>query len=117
MLVAGSRRRTGPDLDLSRVRHIPRSLRLPLLRDGLDPDHRLGQTRRAEPLAPLARYFGRTVWLASGHPEVRSLLADTRSFSNDIRQLIGSDQSQPQNTIGGLGFTDPPGAHPAARSC
>jgi cytochrome P450 len=100
-------RAVGHDFDLSRVRHVPRALRMPVLRDGLDPVPGLGQLRAAEPLSPLARFFGRTIWLASGSEEVRAALADPSSFSNDIRPLVGDDGVH-QHGIGGLGFTDPP---------
>jgi cytochrome P450 len=98
----------GQYFDLSRVRGVPELLRLPLLRDGLDPDPRLGEMREVEPVAQLTRFFGRTIWLVTGHDEVRTVLADTSSFSNDIRPLVGTDRSTPEHDIGGLGFTDPP---------
>ncbi len=101
-------RSLGPEYDLSRIRVVPRSLRLPLLRHGVDPDPRLGDLRRREPLSPLAHFFGRTVWLASGYDEVRAVLSDTTSFSNDIRPLVGAGTAIPEHGIGGLGFTDPP---------
>jgi cytochrome P450 len=98
----------GQVFDLSRVRVVPRSLRPPLQRDGLDPAPRLAEMRRDEPFARLARFFGRTIWLATGSEEVRAVLADPTSFSNDIRPLVGEGTSNPEHGIGGLGFTDPP---------
>jgi cytochrome P450 len=101
-------RTIGEDLDLSRVRVVPRSLRPPLKRVGVDPHPRLTRMREDEPFTELARFFGRTIWLASGHAEVRAVLADTKSFSNDIRPFVGHGQAKAEHAIGGLGFTDPP---------
>jgi cytochrome P450 len=95
------------NFDLTQVRVVPRSLRMPLLRDGLDPVADLGKLRRDEPLSPLTRFFGRTIWLASGSEEVRALMADGTSFSNDVRPFVGLEGSSGHG-IGGLGFTDPP---------
>ena len=53
-------------LDLTRVRVVPKSLRMPLLRDGMDPIPDLGKLRQEQPLARLTHFFGRTIWLASG---------------------------------------------------
>jgi cytochrome P450 len=107
-------RAVGQDFDLSRVRTVPKSLRLPLLRDGLDPVPALAEVRAAEPVSRLASFFGRTIWVTTGSEEARALLADPSSFSNDIRPLVGSVQATGAHSIGGLGFTDPPD-HPRLR--
>ncbi len=101
-------RAVGEDFDLSRVRVVPKALRMPVLREGVDPVPALAQLREAEPVAPLAHFFGRTIWLASGSDEVRSVLANPTSFSNDIRPLMGTEGGVHSYGIGGLGFTDPP---------
>jgi cytochrome P450 len=104
LLSAAQRRR----FDLSRLRLVPESLKMPLRRIQLDPDPALAALRAADPVSRLARFFGRDVWLVSGHAEVRAVLADPSSYSNDIRPLVGRDGSIPEQSIGGLGFTDAP---------
>lgn len=93
---------------LAKVTMVPRSLRFPLQRDGLDPVPKLGATRDAAPVARLATYFGRSIWLVSGHAEAMHVLADRTHYSNDIRPLVARDQTGRDQYIGGLGFTDPP---------
>ncbi len=93
---------------LANVTLVPRSLRYPLQRNVLDPVERLGATRDAAPVTRMARYFGRSIWLVSGYAETTTVLADTTSYSNDIRPMIARDQAGKDQYIGGLGFTDPP---------
>jgi cytochrome P450 len=95
-------------LDLSKMRVVPKSVSMPLRRDGLDPVPELGKLRAAEPFSKLANLFGLNVWLVTGHAEAKIVLSDTSNFTNDIRPMIGSDPSKPAEGIGGLGFTDPP---------
>ena len=95
-------------LDLSRLRVVPRSLSVPLRRDGLDPVPEIAKLRETEPVSKLANLFGLNVWLVTGHAEAKAVLAGTANFSNDIRPMIGSDPNKPAEGIGGLGFTDPP---------
>ena len=83
---------------------VPRRLKMPLRRDGLDPIAALAERRQREPVARLARVLGRNVWLVTDHAVARSVLADASDYSCDIRSLVGP--SLP--VIGGLGFTDPP---------
>ncbi|MGX7681763.1 cytochrome P450 [Jatrophihabitans sp. DSM 45814] len=85
---------------------------MPIRRDGLDPLTALGELRAAEPVSKLSRVFGMNVWLVTGYEQARAVLGDTKSYSTDIRSLLGSGTDQP---IGGLGFTDPP-AHTRLRS-
>ncbi len=85
-----------------------KSLRVPLRRDGLDPVPELSQRSRDEPFALLANVLGVRVWLASGYDEVRTVLADTTRFTNDLRPLAGKADAEGADAIGGLGFTDPP---------
>src|SRR5215207_6062217 len=95
-------------LDLSKMRVVPRSVSMPLRRDGIDPVPELAKLREARPFSKLANLFGLNVWLVTGHAEAKAVLADTMNFSNDIRPMIGSDPTKPAEGIGGLGFTDPP---------
>jgi cytochrome P450 len=95
-------------LDLSRVPFAPDSFLLPFRRAGLDPVPELGLRREREPVSRLLRFGGFNVWLVSGHREVRAVLADGASFSNDIRRLVPSDGTSAAHTVGGLGLTDPP---------
>jgi cytochrome P450 len=95
-------------LDLSKLRVVPRSVSMPLRRDGIDPVPELAKLREAQPFSKLANLFGLNVWLVTGHAEAKAVLADTMNFSNDIRPMIGSDPARPSEGIGGLGFTDPP---------
>lgn len=83
---------------------VPKALRMPLLRDGLDPVAELGRRRAEEPVTKLGRVLGMNVWLVSGYEQARSVLADTTNYSTDIRALTGTGDE----SIGGLGFTDPP---------
>ncbi|MBA3232374.1 MAG: cytochrome P450 [Propionibacteriales bacterium] len=93
---------------LANVTVVPRSLRYPLLRNGLDPVPQLATIRDAEQVTHLARFFGRSIWLVPGHRESLAVLADTTSYSNDVRPMIAHDQAGMDQYIGGLGFTDPP---------
>lgn len=99
-------RRAG-GVDLSKVDRVPDRLTWPLGRDGFDLPPRLTALREEEPVARLTSFLGITVWLATGEPEVRSVLADSESYSNDIRPYLGEGAAE-SGEIGGLGFTDPP---------
>jgi cytochrome P450 len=95
-------------VDLSRISVVPRSFKLPFQRDGLDPRVRAAARRQRPPVSRLLRVFGLNVWLVTGYDEARAVLADTTSYSNDIRPMVASAGSTPVHSIGGLGFTDPP---------
>ena len=90
---------------LSGLSVVPAKLTMPLRRDGLDPVAPLARLRETEPVSKLSRILGMNVWLVSGYDEARTVLNDTVSYSNDIRYLLGQDA---EDSIGGLGFTDPP---------
>lgn len=92
---------------------LPRRLTMPLRRVGLDPVPDLATLREAEPVAKLGRALGMTVWLVTGYDEARAVLADTSSYSTDVRPILGKG-ADPDQFIGGLGFTDPP-AHTQLR--
>jgi cytochrome P450 len=104
-------RATSNGIDLSQLSRVPESLTWPLRRDALDPVTRLGEQ---EPVTKLTTFLGMNVWLVTGDAEARHVLADTTSYSNDIRPFVGSRGSATDGDIGGLGFTDPP-AHTALR--
>src|SRR4051812_7026386 len=80
----------------------------PLQRNGVDPVERLGELRSRQPIAKLTSFLGMNVWLVTGEQEARAVLADTTSYSNDIRPFMGKRGSTTDGDIGGLGFTDPP---------
>ena len=90
---------------LAGISVLPRNMRMPLQRDGLDPVPGLTLMRAQEPVRRLRRLFGIDVYLVSGYDAVKEVLGDTTSFSTDIRPMLGMDAGV---TIGGLGFADPP---------
>jgi cytochrome P450 len=95
-------------IDLSQLEKVPERLSWPLRRDGMNPIERLAELREREPIAKLTSFLGLTIWVVSGEAEARAVLADTTSYSNDIRPFMGSRGSTVDGDIGGLGFTDPP---------
>jgi cytochrome P450 len=95
-------------IDLSQIDKVPERLSWPLQRNGVDPIERLGELRSREPIAKLTSFLGMTVWVVTGEREARAVLADTSSYSNDIRPFMGKRGSTTDGDIGGLGFTDPP---------
>ncbi len=99
----------GPGVDLTRLDKVPDRLTWPLRREGFEPPARLAQTHETQgPVAKLVTFLGIDVWLVTGDPEARELLADQTSFSTDIRPYMGRSGSRTDGDIGGLGFTDPP---------
>jgi cytochrome P450 len=88
----------------------PVPLLLPLLRNRFDPDADLDEVRRTRPVARLDADDGvPPVWLVTGYDEVRRVLGDSSSFSNDLRHLAGTGlETLAAQNPGGLGFTDPP---------
>ena len=92
-------------IDLSQVDRLPARLTWPLERVGVDPVQRLSQLRSQAPVSRLTTFMGMTVWLVTGEAEARTVLADTATFSTDIRSLVGRHAA---GVEGGLGFTDPP---------
>ncbi len=95
-------------IDLSQLDKVPDSLAWPLHRNGPDPVARLGALREQSPVAKLTSFLGMTIWIVTGEAEARQVLADTTSYSTDIRPFMGSRGSTTDGDIGGLGFTDPP---------
>jgi cytochrome P450 len=95
-------------IDLSKIDKVPDSLAWPLHRSGVDPVPRLGELREQAPVHRLTSFLGMNIWLVTGEAEAREVLADTSSYSNDIRPFVGRRGSTTDGDIGGLGFTDPP---------
>jgi cytochrome P450 len=95
-------------IDLSQLDRVPDSLAWPLHREGPDPVARLGEMREQAPVARLTSFLGMNIWLVTGESEARQVLADTTSYSTDIRPFMGKRGSTTDGDIGGLGFTDPP---------
>jgi cytochrome P450 len=95
-------------IDLSQLDRVPDSLAWPLHREGTDPVARLGELREQAAVAKLTSFLGMNVWLVTGEAEARQVLADTTSYSTDIRPFMGKRGSTTDGDIGGLGFTDPP---------
>ena len=75
-----------------------------LRRNGMDPllDGSAGPVRR------IALPWGFRGWLVTGYDEVRAVLADHDSYSNDFGNLVGQRRAAAASDPGGLGFADPP---------
>lgn len=106
--MASSLRGTALRLVLTSARRVPSSIRFPLQRDGVDPVAALDASRDGGDVVQLARLLGTRVWLVTGYDVARGVLADSDSFANDVRHLIGRQDRAPAERIGGLGMTDPP---------
>src|SRR6195952_4512817 len=76
-------------IDFSHLDKVPESLSWPLQRQVMAPNARLSATRDADPVQRLASLLGMDVWLVTGDAESRQVLADTTSYSTDIRPFMG----------------------------
>ncbi len=99
--------RTG-GVDLTKLDKVPASLSWPLHREVMAPSARLQALRDDAPVRRHASLLGLEIWLVTGDAESREVLADTTSYSTDIRPYMGRSGSATDGDIGGLGFTDPP---------
>ncbi len=83
---------------------------MPLMRNGLDPVPELALRQRDQPVSRLEFPFGITAWLVTGYDDVRAVIGDTKSFSNDFSNVVASTggQATAAQDPGGLGFSDPP---------
>lgn len=90
---------------LAGISVLPRNMRMPLQRQGVDPMPGLARMREQATVKRLRKVFGVNVWVITGYDDVKAVLGDATSFSTDIRPILGMDAGV---TIGGLGFTDPP---------
>jgi cytochrome P450 len=105
-LVARRIQRRG--IDLSALTFIPEPAKVPLQRVGTDPVPRLAQLRATDPVHRLKLPFDFRVHLVTGYDQVRAVLADRDSYSNDIRHLLPGTGPTSAQDVGGLGFTDAP---------
>ncbi|MCW2737270.1 MAG: cytochrome [Nocardioides sp.] len=101
-------RGTALRLAVSSARRVPGSIRFPLQRDGVQPVAALDASRDGGDVVQLARLLGTRVWLVTGYDVAREVLADSESFANDVRHIIGRQGRAPAERIGGLGMTDAP---------
>lgn len=83
---------------------------MPLMRHGLDPVPGLAERQATAPVSKLEFPFGISAWLVTGYDDVRAVIGDTRSFSNDFSNVVASTggQATAAQDPGGLGFSDPP---------
>jgi cytochrome P450 len=94
--------------DVTTLRKVPEHLTYPLRRDGVDPVPALAESRAKEPVTVLGNVLGLDIFLVTGHEAAKQVLADSKSYSNDMRHLLGSRPRTDAEGIGGLGFADPP---------
>jgi len=94
--------------DITTLRKIPEHLTYPLRRNALDPVPELAEARSSAPVTKLGSALGLDLFLVTGHAEAKAVLADGRSYSNDMRHLLGDRPRTDAEGIGGLGMTDPP---------
>jgi cytochrome P450 len=87
------------------VERLSPEIRSALRRDGLEPDPEL---LAAAPVRQVRLPLGSRGWLVTGYDEVRAVLADARSFSNDFGHVIGRPGVGQELDPGGLGVSDPP---------
>ena len=94
--------------DVTTLKRFPASSTYPIRRNGIDPVPELALAQAKEPVTRLTRLLGLDIWLVTGHAESRAVLADSTSYSNDMRHLLGNRSRSAAEGIGGLGMTDPP---------
>jgi len=102
------RRQASPLPDITTLKRVPEHLTYPLRRHAIDPVPQLAAQRAQDPVTLLGSVLGLDIWLVTGHDEARKVLADSTSYSNDMRHLLGSRARSDAEGIGGLGMTDPP---------
>jgi len=94
--------------DITQLSKVPEHVRYPLQRNGVDPVPHLAEVRAQEPVTLLGNVIGLDVFLVTGYEEAKAVLADHKSYSNDMRHLLGTKPRTDAEGIGGLGMTDPP---------
>lgn len=87
---------------------LPDALIAPLRRRGLDPVDGSPDCDTSPPIRRVSGIAGKKIWLITGYPEARAVLADSSTFSNDFRTLTKGSLLGRHRSPGGLGFTDPP---------
>ena len=80
-------------------------VRAALRRDGLEP---AAELLAGPPVRRVRLPLGVRGWMVTGYDDVRSVLADARTFSNDFGHLIGRPGIGQELDPGGLGLSDPP---------
>jgi cytochrome P450 len=106
-LIRSIARGTGGRANGSLLARLPAALRLPLMREELDPVRELAAARERTPVSALSLPFGLTGWLVTGYEECRRVLADADTFSSDFANLVGVGGITDRRP-GGLGFIDEP---------
>jgi len=102
------RGKSSPLPDITTLRKVPEHLTYPLRRDGVDPVPELAAARAEAPVTLLGNVLGLDIFLVTGHQAAKQVLADSRSYSNDMRHLLGTKPRSEAEEIGGLGMTDAP---------
>ena len=102
------RRQASPLPDITTLKKVPEHLTYPLRRHAVDPVPQLAEQRAADPVTLVGNVLGLDIFLVTGHEESKQVLADSTSYSNDMRHLLGSRPRTDAEGIGGLGMTDPP---------
>jgi cytochrome P450 len=102
------RRQASPLPDITTLKKVPEHLTYPLRRHAVDPVPQLAEQRAADPVTLVGNVLGLDIFLVTGHEESKQVLADSASYSNDMRHLLGSRPRTDAEGIGGLGMTDPP---------
>jgi cytochrome P450 len=102
------RRQASPLPDITTLKKVPEHLTYPLRRNAVDPVPQLAEQRAEDPVTLLGSVLGLDIFLVTGHEESKQVLADSTSYSNDMRHLLGSRPRTEAEGIGGLGMTDPP---------
>lgn len=94
--------------DITTLRKVPEHITYPLRRDGVDPVPALAEARAQEPVTLLGNVLGLDIFLVTSHEAAKKVLADSTSYSNDMRHLLGNRPRSEAEEIGGLGMTDAP---------
>ena len=102
------RGKSTPLPDITTLRKIPEHLTYPVRRNGVDPVPALAEAQAASPVTLLGNVIGLDIFLVTGYQAAKQVLADSRSYSNDMRHLLGSKPRSDAEQIGGLGMTDAP---------
>lgn len=106
LLRAALRLRRGGSGDIAGlVARLPEEARVLLRRDGLDPVPALTD---GPSVRPVRLPLGIRGVVVTGYDEARTVLADSRTFSNDFGHLVGRAGIDSHQDPGGLGMCDPP---------
>ncbi|WP_327365448.1 cytochrome P450 [Streptomyces sp. NBC_01217] len=92
----------------STIRLLPEELLMLLRRDGLDPVDSLAGVRAQAPVSKVSLPFGMDAWVVTGYEESKAVLGSADGFSTDFAHLAMNAGVAPEQSPGGLGFSDPP---------